>query len=192
MVTENSQKKYGSTTKKRARDLSMAVFGQPEVINALSQATTHVRDLQILNSASILQKELRRLQLQPGLGEFNAEADPRDLNIPGLINQTKDIAPGLWNLLKSLTETRSPGNPEPTKTPDGALFMICIVLAHFHSPRRSNPFHMLLGIHLHSMGAKRRLINLLAGLGITVNYRTILNYTDSIAHVAEVGPETLH
>ena len=34
--------KWGATTTKRAKDISMAVFEKPDVINALSHATNHV------------------------------------------------------------------------------------------------------------------------------------------------------
>jgi hypothetical protein len=32
-----------------------------------------------------------------GFGKFNAEADPKDLDIPRLVDQAKQIAHGLWN-----------------------------------------------------------------------------------------------
>src|SRR6266481_8739051 len=38
-VTEESEKKYGKSTKKRARDISTAVFDDKEVIHALSRAS---------------------------------------------------------------------------------------------------------------------------------------------------------
>jgi hypothetical protein len=78
----------------------------------------------------------------------------------------------------------------PSAGVNGDLFLICMMLAHAKAPRKHNSFHMLLGIHLHSMGVKRRTINLLAGFGITVSYQTIIAYTDSLAKIAAVSRET--
>jgi hypothetical protein len=47
-VTEESEKKYGKSTKKRARDISTAIFDDKEVIDALSHTSNNLRDHQIL------------------------------------------------------------------------------------------------------------------------------------------------
>jgi hypothetical protein len=95
MVTEEPQKKYGMSTKKRARDILIAIFDEPEVVNVLSHASNHLQDCQSSNMAKVFQKELRALQSEIGLGEFNAEIEPGDLNIPGLAGRAKELAPGL-------------------------------------------------------------------------------------------------
>ena len=45
---------------------------------------------------------------------------------------------------------------------------------------------MLIGLYLHSMGVKRRVINLLAGLGICPNYQTLLKKWDALAELGQV------
>jgi hypothetical protein len=179
MVTEEPQKKYGASTKKRARDISMAIFDEPEVIDVLSRASDHLRDHQSLKMAKVFQKELHTLRLETGLGEFNAEIDPQDLNISGLADRAKELAPGLWRFMQDVIEPPSAGNHV-----NGDLFMICMIFAP-KAPSKHNSFHMLLGIHLHSMGVKRRTINLLAGLGITVSYQTIITYTNNVAKIPQ-------
>src|SRR4030088_285447 len=73
MVMEEAEKSYTASTKKRARDISKAIFDVPEVVNALRDASDHLRDHQILDMANIFEKELRAFTGEPGLGEFNAE-----------------------------------------------------------------------------------------------------------------------
>ena len=55
----------------------------------------------------------------------------------------------------------------------GSMVMICSILAHACAPILFNNLPMLLGLHLHSMGVKRRTINVLAGLGITSSYKSV-------------------
>jgi hypothetical protein len=62
-----------------------------------------------------------------------------------------------------------------------------MMVARLNAPRKNNAFHILLGIHLHSMGAKRAVIDLLAGLGITVSYQRIIAYSNDIAKIAAVS-----
>jgi len=78
-VTEESEKKYGKSTKKRARDISTAIFDDKEVIDALSRASNDLRDHQILNMAKVFQTEFSELRAEPGLGKFNAEIEPQNL-----------------------------------------------------------------------------------------------------------------
>ena len=78
-VTEESEKKYGKSTKKRARDISTAIFDDKEVIDALYRASNNLRDHQILNMAKVFQTEFSELRAEPGLGKFNAEIEPQNL-----------------------------------------------------------------------------------------------------------------
>jgi hypothetical protein len=188
MVTEEQEKSYTASTEKRARDISKAIFDNPKVVDALSHASNHLRNLQILNMAELFRKELCSFQSQLGFGKFDAEDDPRDFNIPELVDRAKKIAPGLWHFLYCVIGSE----PNAAKDVEGAFFTTCMVLAHLNAPRKSNVFHMLLGIHLHSMGVKRRTINLLSGLGVTVNYRTITNHIGEIANLAAVSIRALN
>lgn len=187
MVTEAPEKKYAVSAQQRAKNLSAAIFQQPVVIEALSLATTHIQDLQTSNVANVLQKELYQLQKQvPEFSRFSIEGDPKDLDFPNLVERVKEIAPGLWLFLKSIVGLLPTGDRESARNCDGAFLMICATLAHNNAPIKSSAFHTLLGIHLHSMGVKRRTINLLAGLGITVNYRTVINKQNDLASIGAV------
>jgi hypothetical protein len=179
MVTEESEKKYGKSTKKRARDISTAIFDDKAVINALSRASNHLRDHQILDMAKVFQTELRALCAEPGLGEFKAEIEPHNLNISGLASRAKELAPGLWHFMQDVIRSSSADDDKGEKGIDSDLFMICMMLAHLKAPWKNGSFHTILGIHLHSMGVKRRVIDLLASLGVTVTYPTILTHSNT-------------
>ena len=61
------------------------------------------------------------------------------------------------------------------------------MLAHLKAPRKNGSFHTILGVHLHSMGVKRRAINLLASLGVTISYASTLTYSNNIGKIATVS-----
>jgi len=69
---------------------------------------------------------------------------------------------------------------------EGNMVMVCSILAHARAPRLSNNLPMLLGLHLHSMGVKRRTINVLAGLGITSSYWSVNARRGELADVGKV------
>ena len=58
-VTEEPEKKYGRTAKKRARDVATAIFDDKEVTDALSRASNNLRDRQALDMAKVFQTEFR-------------------------------------------------------------------------------------------------------------------------------------
>src|SRR5467141_292280 len=128
---------YGKSTKKRARDISTAIFDDKEVIDALSRASNDLRDHQILNMAKVFQTEFSELRAEPGLGEFNAEIEPQNLNISGLARRSKELAPGLWQFLQDVTKSSSANDDQEKRGINGDLFMICIMmLAHLKAPRK--------------------------------------------------------
>jgi hypothetical protein len=101
------------------------------------------------------------------------------MNIPGLVKRVEEMAPILWGFLKAFTQSPyCPGNQERegTRSVPGTLLLISASLAHLYTPRKCNALQSLLGIHLHSMGVKRTTLDLLAGLGVILNYSTIMNY----------------
>ena len=68
------------------------------------------------------------------------------------------------------------------------MLMICSILAQARAPNTCTNLPMLLGLHLHSMGVKRRSLNLLAGLGITSTYWAINNKIKELAELGKVLP----
>ena len=137
--------------------------------------------------ANMFQTELRALGVELGLGEFKADIEPHSLNISGLASRAKELAPGLWHFMQDVIRSSSADDSNVKKGIDSHLFMICMILAHLKAPSKNGSFHTMLGIHLHSMGVKRRAIDLLASLGITVTYPTIIRHSNTIANIAAVS-----
>lgn len=66
------------------------------------------------------------------------------------------------------------------------MFMICSILASAFAPRTCNKFPVLLGLHLHLIGVKRRILDLLYGLGVIANYMTIMRRRDELVKLGKV------
>jgi hypothetical protein len=67
--TEKPEEKWGPLTTKRAKDISTAVFDQPEVLAAGKQAA----QLQVSEITATIKKELWNFQRDPALGSFNID-----------------------------------------------------------------------------------------------------------------------
>lgn len=121
----------------------------------------------------------------PALGIFKESTNPSELRLKGLIPDVKRFAPDLWALISQFTERVS--TAEAQDTGDSAILAICVSLAHLLHPRKSNNFQVLLGIYFHGLGAKRRLIEILAALGLTISYDRIRLYQNKVADFNQVS-----
>jgi hypothetical protein len=185
MVMEDTHIPYTASKEKRAKDISKAIFEQPQVTSAIYKASTGLRDIQIDLLVRSFQEELHRSHMIPGFGAFDPDKDPHELGIPHLVEEAQKNLPGLWRFLQTIARSKLTGDQSPQRL-NGALLMICEILTHSGSPRKSNAFHLLMGIYLHSMGVKSRVINTLAGLGVGVSYDTVRRHLGDIAEIATV------
>lgn len=185
MVTEPPRQKYAITETTRASHLSAAIFEQPIVVEQLSSVSSAIYTTGTSDLVSRIQSELRGLINGDMLGEFQSKVDPGDMDIPGLATQVQNKAPQLWKLLVNIMTP--PGNHRDTpKVYQGSIVMICSILASAFAPRKSNNFPMLIGLYLHAMGVKRRVISFLAGLGINSAYQTIMDRRKELADLGQV------
>ena len=122
-----------------------------------------------------------------GLGIFELEKDINELDIPALAERVMKAAPELWQLCTALMESQHDSRRDTATEYKGSIVMIFSILAHARAPRKSNNLPMLLGLHLHSMGVKRRTINVLAGLDITSGYQVINNKRAELADHGKVS-----
>jgi hypothetical protein len=107
------------------------------------------------------------------------------MDIPGLAMQVQNKAPELWGLLVNIMTP--PGNHRDTpKTHQGSIVMVCSILECAFALRKSNNLPMLIGLYLHEMGVKRRVISFLAGLGINSSYKTIMDRRKELAELGQV------
>ena len=137
------------------------------------------------NSGLVPRTELRQLQRKGTLAAFELEKAPAAMDIPGLAKRVQEGAPELWQLLANIT-TPTLRECDTSKAYNGNLVMLCSLLASTFAPIKFNSFPMLIGLYLHSMGVKRRVINFLAGLGICPNYQTLISKWDALAELGQV------
>jgi hypothetical protein len=186
MVTEELNEPKGRSTTYRAEILVNAIYSQPEVVKKLGEVSVEFNST-AENSGLVprIQTELRQLQRKGTLAAFELEKAPAAMDIPGLAKRVQEGAPELWQLLANIT-TPTLRECDTSKAYNGNLVMLCSLLASTFAPIKSNSFPMLIGLYLHSMGVKRRVINFLAGLGICPNYQTLISKWDALAELGQV------
>jgi len=185
MVHAQPVKKNGYSTSYRAQKLSDAIYGQPEIIERLGSVSKDIYATGASDLVSRIQTEIRGLINGDILGEFQSNVDPKDMDISSLATQMQRKAPELCGLLVSIMTP--PGNHRDTpKIHQGSIVMVCSILACAFAPRKSNNFPMLIGLYLHAMGVKRRVISFLAGLGINSAYQTIMDRRKELAELGQV------
>jgi hypothetical protein len=186
MVTAESDQKNAHSCSTRARALANAIWKQEEVAEMLARVSQDNRPLE--NSALVdrIRAELQNASAA-GLGEFKIDATITSLDIAGLAARVQEAAPELWQLLGAIMEPQDGRSRRNTFVKfEGSILMICSILAHGRAPIKASNFPTLLGLHLHSMGVKRRTINVLAGLGITPSYKTINTRRGQLAEIGNV------
>ncbi|KAJ5143808.1 uncharacterized protein N7515_002595 [Penicillium bovifimosum] len=173
---------YGSSEKRRARLLSQAIYGQPEVVSQLASVSKDIYTIGLSEQASRLQSELKGLDV---LGDFELYTDPEHVDVvPALATRAQSKAPELWSLLVGIM-TPPRGSRDTATVYPGSILMICSMLAFAFAPRKSNNFPTLLGLYLHANGVKRRVISLLSGLGIITAYKTIMDRRKKLADLGQ-------
>jgi hypothetical protein len=190
MVTAKPIKKYGMSCLARAKALSDGIYQQEEVVEQLAHASQDIRTVGNSVLVGRIRAELRSLSKPDiGLGEFDPGTDIAKLDIPALAERVQKVAPELWQLLGALMEPQDARSHRDTFAEyQGSIVMICSILAHARAPKTSNNLPMLLGLYLHSMGVKRRTINVLAGLGITSSYWSVNARRGELADIGKVPP----
>lgn len=128
-----------------------------------------------------------------GLGQYDPEFNIEQLNIPDIMRQVRQAAPELWTLLSACMEAKRPTKPRESDPKfEGYLMMIYAILVYGRHTKTPPRIQTLLGLHLHSMGVKRRTINLLSGLGISSSYATVMTRVKEIATRGEVENDSVN
>ncbi|RJE22628.1 hypothetical protein PHISCL_05051 [Aspergillus sclerotialis] len=145
MVTAKPGKPYDQTIKTRVKLLSGAI-AQEQVAEQLVRYSDELHEIGVSGLVERLRSEINRLGSSvTGLGNFDPEASSRKIPVRG-------------------TGSR------PVK----AITIISASIAYAYAPNTYDNFPVLLGVHLHAMGVKRRTLNVLAGLGLIPSYQTIM------------------
>ncbi|KAJ5143397.1 uncharacterized protein N7515_002184 [Penicillium bovifimosum] len=174
MVLAPSSKMNAHSETRRAKLVSQAIYGQPEVVKQLASVSKDIYTIGASDQVSRLQSELKELGRRNILGEFEPDADPAHMDIPNLATRAQAKAPELWGLLVSIM-TPPKSSRDTSTVYQGSIFTILSILASAFAPRKSNNIPTLIGLYLLAMGVKRRVITFLAGLGINSAYQTIMD-----------------
>jgi hypothetical protein len=190
LVTAQPEEKNARSAAYRTQKLSEAIYEQKEVVTELHKIPESANTAECVRTSQLvahIRSELSQFgNPAVGLGQFNADEAIDQLDIPGIASRVQVAAPGLWALLVSIMTPQQPSARDTSQDYQGSIFMICVILASAFAPRTCNKFPVLLGLHLHSMGVKRRTINLLYGLGLVSNYMTIMRRRDELVKLGKV------
>ena len=189
-VTQPSNAPYKQAHTSRASFLLEAIYGQEDVLEALQRTPNPVKEVDIEPLVRRLRRELSNLEERENrpstLGQFDAEATIEELHLDQIAIQCQEAVPELWELLIRLVAPKRDCSKRDTTAAHNRLVLITSILAYTRSPRLYNQLPMLLGIYLHSMGAKRRVLEVLHSLGVTIGYSTLQIRVDAVADVGKV------
>jgi hypothetical protein len=135
-----------------------------------------------------IRRELGVLQRDvPVFGKWSVEVEFEDIQIPRAADNIKRHAPLLYQLVHGLAEnSRKDYNREEQ---NGRLVLVASILSLGRARNTANCFSRLLGLYLQGTGLKRRGLQVLHGLGVIENYRTIDEAKKGLALRSEVYPE---
>jgi hypothetical protein len=188
MVTAKPQRAYGQTIKTRVKKLSDAI-AQEEVVEQLMHHSDGLREIGVSGLVGRLRAEIDQLGSSDiGLGNFDPETSAHGLDIPHMYGRIQEAAPELCRLLLALLEPKHASQRNWNKASQGPLTIITASIAYAYAPKTYDNFPVLLGVHLHSMGVKRRTLSVLAGLGLIPSYQTIMRKRAELAEIGKVSP----
>jgi len=187
MVTAEPVKPYDSSIKTRTKKLSEAI-AQKEVIEKLSQyPSNRLSEITISSLVDRIRVEIDQFaSTDIGLGRFDPETSPYELDIPRIYNRIQEAAPTLCKLLLAILESNHPSQRDRVQASKGPITIITVSIAYAYAPKTYDTFSVLLGVHLHSMGVKRRTLSVLAGLGLIPSYKTIMRKRAELAEIGKV------
>jgi len=189
LVTEESTIKGSHTCAMHTKNLSSAIYQQEAVTKQLSKVSADIWTTVATNSQQVsrIRSELGKVaKPEVGLGKFDPDHEVGTLDIPGFAGRIQKAAPELFKLLADLmVQQHSSGHITSTDS-QGSLVMVCSILARAYAPRNCNNFPVLLGLYLHSMGVKRRTLEVLSGLGVSASYWEINKQSGNVAENGKV------
>lgn len=163
---------------KRLRD----ALKNPVLSRAVGLDTSTTVDMKGLTS------ELDSLVGQPFFDKFDSKSTAiQDINISVIMEQLRTITPNWLRLLDFLFR-----NSRSTRGSYGAsvaldeklAYVVTATICHVRARDRSNWFSKVFGVYLHGSGVKRRVINVISGLGLCDSYKTINAVITQIANAA--------
>lgn len=173
-----------------AKKLASAIYHQEEVTNQLARVSSDMWDIPSGHQVARIRSELEKTAAI-GLGKFDPDFEAGQMDIYNLAGRIQNAAPELSSLLLRIMERKyklplkdQEEDEDVPVDPSGPLVMVCAIMARSYTPRKCNNLPVIIGLHLHSMGVKRRTLEVLNGLGVTASYWVV---NQSYSRVAERG-----
>ena len=140
-------------------------------------------------SVSALMNELDALVEQPLFGECT-HSNMEGMDFAASRDEMVEVAPRWTDLLDRIMANRRSGWESysgSSTVRSGHAYLVSAVVLRSRSRRRSNYLSKNLGFYLLSSGTKRRVINVLNGLGLCDSYKIINNDASEIASKAQAA-----
>jgi hypothetical protein len=218
-VTTQGSGGYGERPATRAKRLAEAIYGQPEVLDAL-------REHPASGSAGIvtvkaLRKEMKVLEeagdmfsayqvdrgqektSQAGIGEEQPGDNQKledyerilgDMQFEDMSKQVNTRAPLLFGLLNGLMAPKRERMDRAPRDPSKSSHRIAIItsiLCYSRASEGSNKFPRVFGAFLQSNGVKRRILDLFHQFGLCEGYKGVHKHLETVAEQAKASSLSL-
>jgi hypothetical protein len=132
-----------------------------------------------------LTSELDGLVGQPFFDKSDGKSTTiQDINLPVIMEQLRTTTPNWLRLLESLLRNRRStwGSYAASGALDERLaYVVTALICHTRARDASNWFSKTFGVYLHGSGVKRRVIDVISGLGLCDSYKYINSVVTQIA-----------
>lgn len=205
---------YGERPARRAKRLAEAIYGQPEVSEALREHPTS--GATGIVTVKALRKEMNALEEAGGMFcSYNADhqrekstqasiwrreeqlegsrklEDERifdDMQFGRMFEQVQTRAPLLCGLLNGLMAPKKERKDRPPRDPskfNHRAAVITSIICYSRASEGSNKFPRVFGAFLYSNGVKRRVLDLLHQLGLCEGYKGVHKHLETVAEQAK-------
>ncbi|KAF7373970.1 hypothetical protein MSAN_00609500 [Mycena sanguinolenta] len=103
-------------------------------------------------------------------------------DMKGLGSKLKELAPMLWDILAAASTTHNLATEAPETRRDRSLVFttVCTMMSILRS-QKANNFQAVIALFLLGSGASKREIEVFAHAGISLSYKSVMNYLDTLS-----------
>ena len=135
-----------------------------------------------------LTSELDSLVGRPFFDKFDGKSTTvRDINLSVIMEQLRTTTPNWLRLLEYLLRNRRStweSYAASVALDERLAYVVTALVCHTRARDASNWFSKVFGVYLHGSGVKRRVIDVISGLGLCDGYKYINSVVTQIAQAA--------
>ena len=219
-VTTQGSGGYGERPATRAKRLAEAIYGQPEVLDALREHPAS--GTAGIVTVKALRKEMKALEeagdmfsayqvdrgqektSQDGIRQEERPGDGQkledyecilgDMQFEDMSKQVNTRAPLLFGLLNGLMGPKIKRQDRAPRDPskfNHRIAIITSILCYSRASEGSNKFPRVFGAFLHSNGVKRRVLDLFHQFGLCEGYKGVRKHLETVAEQAKASSMSL-